>query len=454
MSDGNDRLARLTPEQRRLLEVRLRERGLAGAPSPEARERGASAGAGFAAEEPEAPDAWRARRPERKVAFSIYFFSDDGSRESGEKYRLALESARFADDHAFVAVWTPERHFQAFGGLYPNPSVLGAALAVVTSRIGIRAGSVALPLHNPVRVAEEWSVVDNLSNGRVAVSFASGWHPDDFVLYPSPYAERKHVMLQGIETIRRLWAGEPVVLAGPDGPVEVRTLPRPIQKILPVWVTTAGSGETWERAGAIGANVLAALVGYGPEELTAQIGRYRRARAQAGHDPDAGIVTLVAHAYVGTDDREVRALVREPMTDYLQTYLRQFRKEGSPGTPGAGPSERDAREVAGLAFEHYYGTATLLGTAGKCARIVEALAACGANEVACLVDFGLPADTVLEALPRLAELARHFSGVAVDAPAQAHAHTGTKTAANIQQPANAMRDGVLRESGGAGGGSD
>src|SRR6185369_7862251 len=146
--------------------------------------------------------------------------------------------------------------------------------AVVTSRIGIRAGSVALPLHNPVRVAEEWSVVDNLSNGRVAVSFASGWHPDDFVLYPSPYAERKHVMLQGIETIRRLWAGEPVVLAGPDGPAEVRTLPRPIQKILPVWVTTAGSGETWERAGAIGANVLAALVGYGPEELTAQIGRY------------------------------------------------------------------------------------------------------------------------------------------------------------------------------------
>src|SRR4030095_15985745 len=140
-----------------------------------------STGAGFAAEEPEAPDAWRARPPDRKVAFSLYFFSDDGSRENGEKYRLAIESARFADAHAFTAVWTPERHFQAFGGLYPNPSVLGAALAAVTSRVGIRAGSVALPLHNPVRVAEEWSVVDNLSNGRVAVSFASGWHPDDFL---------------------------------------------------------------------------------------------------------------------------------------------------------------------------------------------------------------------------------------------------------------------------------
>src|SRR5207249_6415437 len=141
------------------------------------------------------------------------------------------------------------------------------------------------------------------------------WHHDDFVLYPSPYAERKDVMLRGIETIRRLWSGEAVVLEGADGlPVEVRTLPRPVQKALPVWVTTAGSGETWERAGTIGANVLAALVGYTEEELADQVGRYRRARAAGGHDPAAGTVTLVAHTYVGTDDAAVRELVRQPMT--------------------------------------------------------------------------------------------------------------------------------------------
>lgn len=463
MSDGTDRLAKLTPEQRRLLEIRLRERGLQGTGAPDAppatagedaKGRGASAaagvsasaGSGFAAPVAEAPDAWRARRPERPIAFSLYFFSDDGSRESGDKYRLVLDSARFADAHAFEAVWTPERHFQAFGGLYPNPSVLGAALAAVTTRVGIRAGSVALPLHNPVRVAEEWSVVDNLSNGRVAVSFASGWHPDDFVLYPSPYAERKDVMLRGIETIRRLWAGEAVTLEGPHGPVEVRTLPRPVQKTLPVWITTAGSGETWERAGAIGANVLAALVGYGPEELTAQIGRYRRARAQAGHDSEAGVVTLVAHTHVGSDDREVRALVREPMTDYLQTYLRQFRKEGSPGTPGSGPSERDAREVAALAFEHYYDTATLLGTPGKCARLVDGLAACGVSEVACLVDFGLPAETVLAALPRLAELAEHFARH----PATAKRPTGVERTSNEEY----TEDSASARAAAPGGGND
>ena len=59
-----------------------------------------------------------------------------------------------------------------FGGLYPNPSVAGAALAAITERVDIRAGSCVLPLHDPIRVAEEWSLVDNLSNGRVGISFA------------------------------------------------------------------------------------------------------------------------------------------------------------------------------------------------------------------------------------------------------------------------------------------
>lgn len=403
MSGLDDRLTSLTPEQRRLLEKRLRERGLDPGGAPRARAGRPAAGEPGA----EDPEAWRDRRPERPIDFGIYLFSDDGSRETGAKYRLALESARFADEHGFVAVWTPERHFQPFGGLYPNPSVLGAALAAVTSRVGIRAGSVALPLHNPVRVAEEWAVVDNLSEGRVGVSFASGWHRDDFVLYPTPYEDRKEAMVRGIETVRRLWAGQTVTMPDAAGKaIEVRTLPRPVQPALPVWVTTAGNPETWARAGSIGANVLAALVGYSHEDLAAQIAAYRSARGDAGHDPAAGRVTLVAHTYVGTDDDAVRALVREPMTSYLKTYLKQFQKMALEATQAV---DRDSREVAALAFEHFFAANTLLGTQGKCARVLDSLAASGADEVACLIDFGLDPDDVLGALPRLAELAAHYA---------------------------------------------
>ena len=86
-------------------------------------------------------------------------------------------------------MWTPERHFHPFGGLYPNPALTSAAVAAVTKRVGLRAGSVVLPLHNPLRCAEEWSVVDNLSDGRVGLSFASGWHASDFALMPQNFAD-------------------------------------------------------------------------------------------------------------------------------------------------------------------------------------------------------------------------------------------------------------------------
>src|SRR5258708_28341355 len=169
------------------------------------------------------------KRPTRRMDFSLFYFASAGAGECADKYRLLVEGAKFADTHGFSAVWTPERHFHEFGGLYPNPSVTSAALATVTERIQLRAGSVVLPLHDPLRVAEEWAVVDNLSHGRVAISFASGWQPNDFVLAPENYANRKAVMLRGIETVRRLWRGEKVRRRDGNGTeIDGGTLLRPI----------------------------------------------------------------------------------------------------------------------------------------------------------------------------------------------------------------------------------
>src|SRR6185295_8203230 len=84
----------------------------------------------------------------RPIDFSLFYFAADAAEAAGGKYRLLLEGAKYADEHGFSAVWTPERHFHPFGGLYPNAALTGAAVAAVTRRIGIRAGSVVLPLHN------------------------------------------------------------------------------------------------------------------------------------------------------------------------------------------------------------------------------------------------------------------------------------------------------------------
>jgi natural product biosynthesis luciferase-like monooxygenase protein len=203
--------------------------------------------------------------PQRSVGgmeFSLYYWGNDDGAGRG-KYELLLEGAKFADANGFCAVWTPERHFHAFGGPYPNPSVTGAAVAAVTRNIAVRAGSCVAPLHHPARIAEEWAVIDNLTGGRAGLAIASGWQPDDFVLRPeNTPPHNKPAMFQTIEQLRKLWAGEAVAFPTASGEMfEVVTQPRPVSKKLPVWVTTAGNPETWREAGRIGANVLTHLLG-------------------------------------------------------------------------------------------------------------------------------------------------------------------------------------------------
>ena len=123
------------------------------------------------------------------MKFSIMFFSSDFG--DGDPYRLMIAASRFADASGFTAVWTPERHFDRFGGAFANPSITSAALAMVTERVQLRAGSLISPLHDVVRIAEAWAMVDQLSRGRVAISFGSGWNANDFVFFPERYARRQ-----------------------------------------------------------------------------------------------------------------------------------------------------------------------------------------------------------------------------------------------------------------------
>ncbi|MEU0203842.1 MULTISPECIES: MupA/Atu3671 family FMN-dependent luciferase-like monooxygenase [unclassified Streptomyces] len=341
--------------------------------------------------------------PTRPVDFSLFYFAaETAGRTGSEVYRLLTEGARFADENDLRAVWLPERHFHAFGGAYPNPSVLAGAVAAVTRRVQIRAGSVVLPLHDPLRVAEEWAMVDNLSNGRVGLSFASGWQPNDFVLAPHRFADRKEAMWQDMDVVRRLWRGEPVRRRnGVGAQTDVVTLPRPVQPELPVWATAAGSEETFRQAGAQGVNILTHLLGQNVRELARKIAVYREARTAAGHG--RGTVTLMLHTFVHPDPEFVRTVVREPFKNYLRSSIDLMR--GLAVERGLDP-ERHREAIVDQAFERYFGTSALFGTPESCAALVGELSSAGVDEIACLVDFGVDDDLVLKSLKHIGELDR------------------------------------------------
>ena len=380
-------------EKRRLLEQLLRDRK---GNEPPIKEGSASS---------TAPAARRV--PKGKIDFSLLFFSSNERDESSEKYDLLLQASQLADRLGFRAVWIPERHFHPVGGLFPNPSVVAAALAVLTTNIRLRAGSVVAPLHQPLRIAEEWSVVDNLSNGRVDLSFARGWNPNDFVLSPGNYSTDNGLMRAQMDTVRTLWRGESIRLPNPLGKsAEVRIFPRPIQKDLTCWMTCVGGHERFKEAAGSGANILTMLYNQTIEELGGKIEAYRAVRDTAS---GPGVVTLMLHSFVHPDLDFVRRTVREPFMEFIKSTI-DLHQHGAK-VRGIDLDEDEKRRTAEYAYERYFRTAALFGTPDGCVDIVEKLIAAGIDEVACQIDFGVDRRHALESIHHLAMLKNLFSAV-------------------------------------------
>lgn len=334
---------------------------------------------------------------------SVFFFSSADTGPDPDRYETILATTALAERLGFEAVWIPERHFHPFGGLFPNPAVLAAALAARTTRIAVRAGSVVLPLHHVARVAEEWALVDSLSNGRVGLSLASGWNRGDFVLGQCEFDDRREYLFDAIDKLRALWRGEDVEFPVGDRTERVRTYPVPLQPAIPLWLTATSGSATFHEAGRRGCRVLTAYLQQRPQQLVENIGRYREAYVapEAGGAPH---VTLMVHACVAETSAAAMAAVEGPLLAYQGQFLdladRSHPDHEEPLT------EDEKAALARYAARKYATERGLVGDPGAALARLRDLAAIGVDEVACLVDFGLSPDQVTETLVRLADLAR------------------------------------------------
>jgi natural product biosynthesis luciferase-like monooxygenase protein len=349
------------------------------------------------------------------MKFSLFFFGTDASDDN--PYALLFEAARFADRHGFTAVWTPERHFGGFGGAFANPAITSAALASITRRIQLRSGSLIAPLHDVIRIAEEWSMIDRMSGGRVALSLGSGWNANDFVFFPERYAHRQQVMYDQLDQLRAVWRGAPITRDTPSGPAQLSIYPRPAQAELPLWLTTSGSPDTYRAAGRLGTNVLTHMIMQDVDQLAHKIRLYRDARATAGLLPHTGVVSLMLHTFVGSSDATVRATVRPSFREYLRSAVKlELAAAGRAGTVSGGlRMTGDAippdlvEEILDLTFDRYYATASCMGSLDTAAASVARFAAAGVDEIACLIDFGVAPGLVLDSLEDLRRLKDRFT---------------------------------------------
>lgn len=351
-------------------------------------------------------------KPAVEAEFSISFFGAYERDYCDDKYDLLIDTARYADAKGYVGIWLPERHFHSFGGYSPNPSVLAAALARETQHMQLRAGSSVIPLHHPVRLAEEWAVVDNISNGRVGLAAASGWHPQDFIFAPDNFSENRQVMLDSLEKIQSLWQGGSLSCQGGDGKnVEANLYPMPKQECLPVWLTIVKNPETYYQAGKRGYGVLTNMMGQTPEELREHITHYQRGRMDAGLEPRQGKVAVLLHTYICQDEEQAKKQAERPFKDYLLTatnildsMARSLGKNQEFGK--LSPADQDF--IIEKSYQRYLESAALIGSPDSCYKIACELKEVGVTEFSCFVDFGIDPDMVRQQLDNITELKNRF----------------------------------------------
>jgi alkanesulfonate monooxygenase SsuD/methylene tetrahydromethanopterin reductase-like flavin-dependent oxidoreductase (luciferase family) len=219
----------------------------------------------------------------------------DAARDDAELIEQALADVDYAEANGFDSVWVTEHHFSEIGSI-GAPSVYAAAIAQRTRRIRVGYGVAVVPLHHPLRLAEEISWVDHLSGGRVMVGFGAGFSPTEFGGFGVPIEERHERLREGAEIVRRALSEPEIEFEGKYWRIpRVSVFPRPRAKPHPPFYRAVSSDESLREAAAADTPI---LFGTKPlEELRASLELYRTIRAGMGID-DERIETEIAQMYV------------------------------------------------------------------------------------------------------------------------------------------------------------
>jgi alkanesulfonate monooxygenase SsuD/methylene tetrahydromethanopterin reductase-like flavin-dependent oxidoreductase (luciferase family) len=228
-----------------------------------------------------------------------------------EVVEQALWEVDFAEQHGFESIWITEHHFSGYGSI-GVPSVYAAGIAQRTKRMRIGYGVAVVPLHHPLRLAEEISWVDQLSKGRVAVGVGPGFSPFEFGGFGVPVNERHARFLEGFEIVRRALAEPEITFQGKRFAIR----PRPFTRPHPPFYWASTSDESLRKAGAEGMPI---LFGLEPVvQLTQHLQRYRAIRSEAGVSDgvitrEIGEMYVLRRIYVADTDAAALREVREPL---------------------------------------------------------------------------------------------------------------------------------------------
>jgi alkanesulfonate monooxygenase SsuD/methylene tetrahydromethanopterin reductase-like flavin-dependent oxidoreductase (luciferase family) len=244
-------------------------------------------------------------------------------------YAQCLDQIAGAEQLGFDSVWITEHHF-CDDGYTPSPFVMAAAIGARTRRMRIGTNLMILPLHNPVRLAEDAATLSLLTGGRFDLGVGIGYRELEFREFGRELKYRKSLMEEGVQIIRKAWAGEHINFEGlrfKVGNVRVTPVPEHTPHLYlggmaePAIDRAARIGDGFLSTGAIGQDI------------------YIECLKKNGRAPEDGVI-IAGHWAIIAEDPEREA---ERVGPHALYQGNQYIEWGAFGPPDTTPRFPDAK---------------------------------------------------------------------------------------------------------------
>jgi alkanesulfonate monooxygenase SsuD/methylene tetrahydromethanopterin reductase-like flavin-dependent oxidoreductase (luciferase family) len=348
------------------------------------------------------------------MEFGYFTLSDnhyaDNRRTPNQFVTDIAAEAIFADAIGMHSVWIGEHHFNSLGVL-SCPDLVLAYIAAQTKRIRLAPAVTVLPLHHPIRVAEQFASLDLLSGGRIDFAAGRGYDRREYLPFHVSFEDNQSIFEEGMEIVRRLWSAEGRISHyGKHYRFDdVRITPKPIQQPLPVYIGSFSKASI-ELAARLGCGLIvapfAAAMTFGGLKEVADL--YHETCAKHGQKPHRLICSYFTH-FADTPEQEATARARQ---------IRYYRECVIPAVPGdpknAPPSYRYFIDIVArlqkLKPEDLTDNAVLISSSEHITEVLKRVEAAGFNEVILYVNVGLkPHQQVKDEMARfMAEVAPAF----------------------------------------------
>jgi len=198
-------------------------------------------------------------------------------------YEELSESVRLADQLGWSRVMTTEHHFHYYGGAVPNPAVILAGWARETKNVRLAPAVSLMQLRDPLKVAEDYALVDQLSGGRCDMGVAKGFVPHEFDAFQIDQAEVPERIAEGLDICQRFWAGEPFSHHGKFFSFDkLEPWPMTVNGSLPIWNAASNSRESFVNAAVQGYRLMMNHYPMSAESLTKKFGWFCEAWEKTG----------------------------------------------------------------------------------------------------------------------------------------------------------------------------